>query len=253
MSFSIITTVLNGEKFIADCIESVQKQKYSKSLEHIIVDGGSSDNTISIVKKLSKEFKNIILISKQNIGIYQGINIGIDKARNKFLAILNSDDFYISSDVFESLELVFNNNPNISAVHSNVMIYKRNDLNKIYRIFNSKEFFPEDFLKCKHPPHTSLFIKKEIYQELGKFNEKLQIASDFEFMLRVFGKNRIKSKFIDKIFVGMRSHGTSTKNLKNILISNNEVVKSFKLNNLKINYLYLILKIFKKLTQIKIW
>ena len=85
MSFSIITTVLNGEKFIADCIESVQKQKYSKSLEHIIVDGGSSDNTIAIVKKFSKEFKNIVLISKQNIGIYQGINIGIDKARNKFL------------------------------------------------------------------------------------------------------------------------------------------------------------------------
>ena len=112
MSFSIITTVLNGEKFIADCIESVQKQKYSKSLEHIIVDGGSSDNTISIVKKFSKEFKNIILISKQNIGIYQGINIGIDKARNKFLAILNSDDFYISSDdICKSLELEFNKNP----------------------------------------------------------------------------------------------------------------------------------------------
>ena len=71
-------------------------------------------------------------------------------------------------------------------------------------------------------------------------------------MLRVFGKNKVKTKFLNQTFVCMRSHGTSTKNLKNIIISNFEVIKSFKINNLNLNYLYLILKIFKKIIQIKL-
>ena len=125
-------------------------------------------------------------------------------------------------------------------------------MNKIYRIYNSKKFYPEDFFKCDNPPHSSLFVKKEIYEKFGHFSENLKIASDFEFMLRVFGINEIKNKFVDKTFVCMRSHGESTKNFKNIIKSNFEVIKSFKMNKLKINYFYLILKIIKKVQQIRL-
>tara|TARA_B100001989_G_C24547543_1_gene471970 strand:- start:2224 stop:2982 length:759 start_codon:yes stop_codon:yes gene_type:complete len=252
MSFSIITTVLNGEKFLSDCVNSIQKQKYSKNIEHIIIDGGSKDNTINLIKEFSNNFKNINFFLEKNISIYEGINIGLKIAKNKFIGILNSDDFYNDDKVFENLELVFQNNPDISAIHSNVKIFKRNNLNEIYRIYNSKDFNPEDFFKCDNPPHTSLFLKREIYEKFGNFNESLKIASDFEFMLRVFGKNKIKTKFIDKTFVCMRSHGVSTKNINNIIKSNYEVIKSFKINNLKINYLYLIMKIIKKIRQIKL-
>lgn len=255
MSFSIITTVLNGEEYITDCIESVQKQKYlkDKDIEHIIIDGGSVDETLSIIKKLQKNYKNIIYLTEKNIGIYGGINIGLKFAKNNIIGILNSDDFYKDSDIFKNLEFEFNKDPDVLAIHSNVKIFRRNNINKLYRSFYSREFFPEDYLKCKHPPHTSFFVKREIYEKFGNFDESLKIASDFEFMLRVFGKNKVKTKFINQTFVCMRSHGTSTKNLKNIIISNIEVIKSFKLNNLKINYLYLILKILKKIIQIKLW
>ncbi len=252
MSFSIITTVLNGEEFLADCLNSVQKQKYSKNIEHIIVDGGSKDNTINLIKNFSNNYKNITYILEKDIGIYQGINLGLNLAKNKFIGILNSDDFYIDDKVFENLDLIFKDNPEISAIHSNVKILRRNELNKIYRIYNSKNFCPEDFFKCDNPPHTSLFVKKEIYEKFGFFNENLKIASDFEFMLRVFGKNKIKNKFVDKTFVCMRSHGESTKNLRNIIKSNYEVIKSFRMNNLKINYFHLIMKIIKKIQQIKL-
>ena len=146
MSFSIITTVLNGEEFLADCLNSVQKQKYSKNIEHIIVDGGSKDNTINLIKNFSNNYKNITYILGKDIGIYQGINLGLNLAKNKFIGILNSDDFYIDDKVFENLDLIFKDNPEISAIHSNVKILRRNELNKIYRIYNSKNFCPEDFL-----------------------------------------------------------------------------------------------------------
>ncbi|MDC0896163.1 glycosyltransferase family 2 protein [Candidatus Pelagibacter sp.] len=253
MSFSIITTVLNGKEYIRDCIESVQKQKYLKDVEHIIVDGGSEDGTLNEIKKLQSNYKNIVLLIKKNVGIYVGINIGLKLAKNNIIGILNSDDFYKDSDIFKILELEFNKDPDVSAIHSNVKIFRRNNVNKLYRNFYSKNFFPEDYLKCDHPPHTSFFVKREIYNKFGYFDESLKIASDFEFMLRVFGKKKIKTKFINQTLVCMRSHGTSTKNLKNIIISNIEVIKSFKLNNIKINYLYLILKILKKAIQIKLW
>jgi len=253
MSFSIITTVLNAEQYITDCVESVQKQKYFEDVEHIIIDGGSSDETLNLIKKFQKNYKNIIFSSEKGTGIYEGINIGLKIANNNIIGILNSDDFYKDSEVLKKIEFEFNINSDISAIHSNVEIFKRNNLNKLYRNFYSREFLPEDFLKCYHPPHTSFFIKKEIYKKFGIFDERLKIASDFEFMLRVFGKNKVKTKFLNQTFVCMRSHGTSTKNLKNILISNIEVIKSFKLNHLKINYIYLILKILKKIMQIKLW
>ena len=111
---------------------------------------------------------------------------------------------------------------------------------------------PDDYMKCKHPPHTSIFVKKEIYEKFGNFNEELKIASDFEFMLRVFGKNSIKTKFVDKTFVHMRSHGSSSRNLNNIILSNYEVIKSFKINNIKISYFQLMLKILSKIKQIRL-
>lgn len=252
MSFSIITTVLNGEQYITDCIESVQKQKYFNDKEHIIIDGGSNDRTLSIIKKFQKDHSNIICLVNKNIGIYEGINIGLKLAKNDIVGILNSDDFYKDTKIFKNLEFEFNRNPDVSAIHSNVKIFRRNNINKLYRNFYSRDYYPEDFLKCNHPPHTSLFVKKEIYEKFGIFDERLKIASDFEFMLRVFGKNKVKTKFLNQTFVCMRSHGTSTKNLKNIIISNFEVIKSFKINNLNLNYLYLILKIFKKIIQIKL-
>ena len=252
MSFSIITTVLNGEKFITDCIESVQNQKYSKDVEHIIIDGGSKDNTPKLVRKFSDKYQNINFYSEKNIGIYRGINIGINIAQNEIIGILNSDDFYNDGEVFDNIDSEFKKNPEIFALHSNVRIFRRDNMNKVYREYLSKEFSPKDYLKCHHPPHTSFFIKKIIYKKFGDFNENLKIASDFEYMLRVFGKNELKSKFVNKTFVCMRSHGTSTKNLKNIIISNLEVIKSFKLNNLKVNYLHLILKIFRKIIQIRL-
>ena len=146
----------------------------------------------------------------------------------------------------------FKSNPNLLAVHSNVEIVKRNNKKKILRLFKSQNLKSEDFYKCIHPPHTSLFIKKKVFNKFGLFNTKLKIASDFELMLRFFGINKVYSKYINKTFVVMRSGGTSTKNILNILKSNFEVYKSFKINNKRVNILFIFRKILSKILQLRI-
>lgn len=250
MSLSIITTVLNDEKNISNCLSSVIEQKITKNFEHIIVDGGSNDNTLSIVNKFKKKNKHIKLYIKKNLSIYDGINLGIKKSKFKYIGVLHSDDFYRTSNSLKYIIAEFNKDPRLPAISSNVCIVKRNNIKKRVRFFNSRQLNYLDFLKGLHPAHTSLFLKKNIFIKYGFYNNKLKIASDFEFMLRIFGINRVKCKFINKTLIVMRAGGTSTKNLINIAKSNYEVYKAYKINNLNINCFIIIKKIIRKFFQI---
>ena len=252
MSLSIITTVLNNEKFIYNCLRSVKSQKIRNNIEHIIVDGGSTDKTFSIIKKFQKKNRYVKVFQIKNIGIYQGINYGIKKAKYKYVGLLHSDDFYKNKKVLKEVLKILNKKKTLQAIYSNVEIVKRDNKKKILRFFKSKQLKSNDLLKCKHPPHTSLFLKRSLFKKFGLYNDKLKIASDFELMLRFFGKNKVNLNYINKTFVVMRSGGTSTKGIINILYSNFEVFKSFQLNKIKINPFYILKKIITKIFQIKL-
>ena len=252
MSFTIITTVLNNEKFMLNCLQSVQKQNINKKkIEHLVIDGGSSDETLNIVRTFKKKHKYVKLFLKKKSSIYGGINYGIKNSKNKYIGLLHSDDYFFNNNVLNIIEKNFRNRNNVKAIYSNVKFVSRSNKNKVIRYFKSRNLKKSDYLKCDHPPHTSLFLEKSIFKQYGYYNEKFKIASDFEFMLRIFAINQTKSVYLDKTLVVMRSGGTSTKSLKNIILSNYEVLKSFKENNLKINLIYIIIKIFKKILQIR--
>jgi glycosyltransferase involved in cell wall biosynthesis len=254
MSFTVITTVLNNEKFILNCLQSVKKQKFKKSkVEHIIIDGGSTDKTTDIIKKFKKKNKYVKFFYKKNSSIYDAINFAIKKSKNTYVGLLHSDDYYFDTNILNIVENNFKLDQNIKAIYANVKLVSRFNKNKIIRYFKSKQLKKSDFLKCDHPPHTSLFVNKDVFINYGNYNLKFKIASDFEFMLRVLGVNQVKSKYINRTFVVMRSGGTSTKSLKNIIISNYEVFKSFKENNLKINLIYIFIKILRKILQLRLF
>ena len=254
MSFTVITTVLNNEKFILNCLQSVKKQKFKKNkVEHIIIDGGSTDKTTDIIKKFKKKNKYIKFFYKKNSSIYEAINFGLKKSNNTYIGLLHSDDYYFNTNILNTVEKNFKLDQNIKAIYANVKFVSRFNKNKIIRYFKSKQLKKSDLLKCDHPPHTSLFVNKDVFKNYGDYNLKFKIASDFEFMLRVLGVNQVKSKYINRTFVVMRSGGTSTKSLKNIIISNYEVFKSFKENNLKINLIYIFTKILRKVLQLKLF
>ena len=155
---------------------------------------------------------------QKNLSIYEGINFGIKKSKNDHIGILHSDDYYFDKNVLNVIKKKFNNKKNIQAIYSNALLVNRFKKNKILRYFKSKQLTKKDFLKCEHPPHTSLFMNREVFKKYGIYNNKFKIASDFEFMLRVLGVNQVKSQYVDRIFIVMRSGGTSTKSIKNIIV-----------------------------------
>jgi glycosyltransferase involved in cell wall biosynthesis len=251
MSLSIVTTVLDDETNIESCIESVKIQNIKRNFEHIIVDGGSKDSTLKILKILQKKNKYLKIFAKKKINIYEGINYGIKQAKYNHVGLLHSGDLYKNKNVLKNILKEFKKNPTIPAIYANVSIVSRINPNNEIRFFKSKKLRWNDFIKGIHPPHTSLFLKKKIFYSYGFYNENLKISSDFEFMLRVFGINKLETKHINKTLIVMRAGGTSNKNLFNIIKSNYEVYKAFKINNLKINIITIIMKIFRKLLQIK--
>ena len=247
MKTSIITVTLNSEKTIKETIESVIRQNH-QNIEHIVIDGGSSDNTISIVQSYKKHITT--LISENDYGIYDAMNKGIDVSTGDIIGFLNSDDFYANNEVIYSVLKEFRNNPKIDACYSDLIYVDKFNTSKIIRYFKSSRFKEGLFSKGWCPPHPTFFAKRSVYESFGKFDTNYQISSDVDLMMRFLEKHKIKTQYIPEVWVKMRTGGTTNKNLKNIWLQNKEILLSFNKNNLSVNILkFFIYKVVSRLFQ----
>lgn len=245
MKVSIITVCYNSQKTIENTIKSVLSQSY-KNYEYIIIDGGSTDNTIQIIKKFKKKIH--IFVSQKDKGIYDAINKGIKLATGSVISILHSDDIFYDKFTTKKVVSHFKSNLKIDCLIGNTIITDKNSKKKLRNY--KANFFKKWMLYFGFsPPHPSTFFKKKIYKKYGLYNNKYIIAGDFEFFVRIFLKRKILLKIIDENFILMRSGGKSSKSLKSNLTSSQEIVKSFKDNNLYTNWFLIILRFPLKLIQ----
>ena len=247
MKFSIITVTLNSSSTIRDTLNSVNSQSY-KNIEHIIVDGGSKDQTIPLLKKYSN--KNRKYYIKKRFGIYKSINFGISKAKGEFICILHSDDIFQSNNTVKELSNIVAKNKSCNVFLGNVAYFNKLDYYKITRYYPSKNFKRWKMKFGLMPPHPASIIRKKVYNLNKMYDESFKIAGDFEFFLRLFYINKIKYKVIDYTIVRMRSGGISGKNLQSYWISTLEIFKSFAINNLTANFLFIIMRIPAKINQL---
>lgn len=238
---SLITVSFNSAATIKDTIESVNKQTYP-NIEHIIIDGASSDDTVRIVKDYGKRIVEIK--SERDNGIYDAYNKGLKLAKGEVIGFLNSDDIYADENVLQKVMEEFNKsiNSNLDAVYGNLMYVDKENTKKNIRYWKSKKYQENDFIRGFVPAHPTLFFKSSIYESIGNFDISFRYSGDFDFMLRAFHQTNIKSVFIDEILVLMRDGGQTGGNLKSICKQNNEIFRSFQSNNIKINKLTYILK-----------
>jgi len=163
MKVSIITATYNSSAHIADCVQSVTDQTYH-DIEHIIVDGASKDNTLEIVKSMPSQVSKII--SEPDKGIYDAMNKGIQAATGDVIGILNSDDFYTSNDIIQSVVDSFKHN-DIDALYGDVHFVSPDNLSKSVRYYSSSVFKPSLFRFGFMPAHPSFYMKKECYDKYG--------------------------------------------------------------------------------------
>jgi len=244
LKFSIIIATLNNEETILRNLQSIKNQNY-KDYEIVIIDGGSSDQTFDQVKKI--EFKNLNIKNQKGMGVYNAFNEGIISANGEIIVILNADDFFEEKNALEKISSEFDQDKNINLLMSNIKI--TNKKNQTLRIYKNNFFKNFMFYFGMMPPHPGIFVKKKVYKNFGLFNEDFKNAGDFEFLLRVIGKNKIKYKKIDNFLVNMSHGGKSNKNFKSYLINTIEIKRALKINDYFSSYLLIITRLFIKLFQ----
>ena len=243
MKISILTCVLNNEKFIGQSIKSFQKQSY-KNKEHIILDGGSKDETISIIKKLKKN--DTTFISSKDNGIYGAINKGINLASGDVIGILHSDDFYENENVISDVIEVFKKT-NADLVYGDlVYISKKNNLN--VRYWRAGIFIDKNIKKGWMPPHPTVFVKKEVFKKVGNYNTDYRISSDYDFLIRALTNKEIKKQYINQTLMKMRIGGKSNKSISNLLKKTFEDYRIIKKNKIG-GFLTLLTKNYSKIKQ----
>ena len=241
MKISIITASYNSGKTIEDTLKSVLKQDYD-NYEYLIIDGKSKDNTLDIVNKYKDKFEGKLkVISEKDTGLYNAMNKGINLASGDIIGFINSDDVLANTHVFSD---IVKNIKGVDGVYSNLLMLD-NKLEKPYR------YLKYGNVKKKlawHPPHPTLYLKKEVYAKYGSFDEKYRITADLDFMVRIINKD-VKLKYIDKTFVFMRSGGVSTNGLKGYYNNFKESYKVLLKNKVKFPLTANILRIIGLFTE----
>lgn len=215
---SIITVVYNGAQHIEQAIKSVLGQDYS-NIEYILIDGGSTDGTTDIIKKYQEEIA--YWVSEKDTGIYNAMNKGLRSSKGEIIAILNADDYYYPSTIKDVVDHFQKTNADI--VYGNLTKF---------RTIASKEYFVDitpdiEMMQSRMGIfHPSTFIKKEVYNQVGYFDEKYKLSADYDFILKAYNK-KFNFQYLNKSLAYFRIGGVSNTNCNsykesiNVLIENN--------------------------------
>lgn len=244
MKISLITATFNSAATVRDTLQSVQEQDYG-TIEHIIIDGGSKDDTL----KIAEEFRHIAnIISGKDKGIYDAMNKGIAVATGDVIGILNSDDVYAHPSVISAVAHAFTD-PSVQATYADLQFVQRDNLSKVVRTWRAGSYNRNSFYFGWMPPHPTFFVRRDVYNKAGLFNLELGSAADYELMLRILLKYEIPATYIQQVITKMRMGGVSTASLQNRIKANYRDRLAWKVNGLHPYFFTLYLKPLRKLGQ----
>jgi glycosyltransferase involved in cell wall biosynthesis len=245
MKISVITVAFNSAKTIVDTLMSVATQTHP-DIEHLIIDGASSDDTVEIVRMHARTQTR--LISESDRGIYDAMNKGIALASGEVIGFLNSDDFYANASVLAKIADAFQDSA-VDACYGD-LVYVNQDNSRVVRYWKSKPFKKGDFAKGWCPAHPTFFIRKSTLQRFGLFDLSFKLAADFEFMLRYLESGAIKAVYIPHVLVFMRLGGVSNQSYRNVWKQNKEIFMALQKNKVSFSTLnFWVHKLLNRISQ----
>lgn len=243
LKISIITVAYNSEKTIKGTLQSIARQTYP-NIEHIVIDGGSKDGTMDIVRSFRHIKK---AVSEKDYGIYDGMNKGLALATGDVIGFLNSDDIYADDMVIERIANVFELK-NVDSLYSDLSFFNGTE-NNITRVWNAGLIKRKRFLYGWMPPHPTFFAKKTVYERFGGFDINFRQSADYELMLRLLYRHGISSHYLMGVSVKMRTGGASNASLGNRWRANREDRFAWSRNSLQPHFYTIWMKPLAKLEQ----
>lgn len=265
MKITLITATYNSEETLRDTFESVLRQTY-RDYDYVVVDGASTDGTLAIIKEYEPRFEGRMRwVSERDKGIYDAMNKGISMGQGDVVGLLNSDDFFSSEDILETVTGTFVANTDADALYGNVHYVAFDNPQKTIRYYSSRVFRRGLMRLGFMPAHPSFYCKKSVYEkfkldghkiegfkgnpDIAYFNTTYKIAADFENLLRMIFVGRIKTVYVHKDFVSMRDGGASSSGAASHKQINRDHLRAFKENGVYSNIFLLALRYLYKLVE----
>lgn len=245
MKVSIITVTYNSGKFLEDCITSVIRQDYH-DIEHIIIDGKSTDSTLEIINRYSRHIAKHV--SEEDKGMYDAINKGMKMATGDVIGILNSDDVLASPDVISEIVNCFSKHK-VDSIYGDLVYVDPFNTEKILRTWKGFTYKRSRFAYGWMPAHPTFYVRKEMIDLLGGYESHYFTAADFEFMARYLYRYRISSCYLPKLIVRMRNGGASNESLYSRYRANRRDYLAMKVNKIPFALIVSILKPLRKVPQ----
>jgi glycosyltransferase involved in cell wall biosynthesis len=225
---SIITVVQNRVNVIAHAISSIQDQDYS-NIEHVIIDGASTDGTLETIRQLIGA--KTILISEPDGGIYDALNKGIVNSSGDVIGVLHSDDFFSDRLVISQVSKLFED-PTVDIVYGDLDYVSNTDSRKIVRHWVAGEFSEKKLSWGWMPPHPAVFIRRSFVELHGAYNTSYQISGDYDSLLRYFGVGKAKVSYLKRVLVKMSFGGKSNESFKRIIRKMTEDYRALRYNKI---------------------
>ncbi|MEQ1745283.1 MAG: glycosyltransferase family 2 protein [Saprospiraceae bacterium] len=248
MKISIITVCRNSAATIGDTLASVRDQTHP-DVEHIVVDGASTDGTADIVRAYPHVAH---FVSEPDRGLYDAMNKGIRMATGDVVGVLNSDDFYASPHVLARVICALLKS-GADTLYADLNYVHPHPPHRTIRHWRSGPYRREQFRYGWMPPHPTFFVRREHYEIVGTYDPHFRISADYELMLRFLYKQRLSACYLPEVLVQMRAGGVSNSSLRRRWHANREDHRAWIQNGLQPAFFTLWLKPVRKIPQFLIY
>lgn len=243
-TISVITVARNAAATIEETIRSVAEQSHPH-IEHIVVDGGSTDGTLEVIQKYRS--KIAAFMSEPDKGMYDAMNKGLRLASGDIIGFLNADDVYADSCALETIARTIEGQK-VDACYGDLLYIDKNNPDRVVRYWRSQPYHDGLFEKGWMPAHPTFYARRWAYDKFGGYDLAYRYQSDFELTMRFLAVNGVSSAYIPQVLVKMLSGGAS-RGLWHILMGNIEAYRACRRHSLRVTPLFIARKILSRLPQ----
>jgi len=226
MKISVLTVVYNRVDTIATAIQSVTNQIHP-NVEHVVVDGGSSDGTLSAIN--AAKIPSMSVLSEPDDGIYDALNKAIALSSGDIIGTVHSDDFFAHNRVLSTVADVLQNSA-VDGVYGDLQYVAAQDPSKIIRHWRAGQYSPSNLRRGWMPPHPTLYLRREVFERWAVYDTQYRISADYDAMLRYLVKGQIRLAYIPEVLVKMRVGGESNRSLGRVLLKSREDLQAIRQN-----------------------